>query len=253
MGDKFSKSACKKLNYYVYRLVDPRTGSTFYVGKGKNNRVFAHAKDALKAYEGDSYLEKDEDEVSAKIRQIRNIHKSGLKVNMVIHRWGLDEKTAFEVEAALIDAYTSLTNIQLGHHWDRGAIEASALQEKFGMRAFNDRKAEANEYIIIKIRQKVLKSHSDDVYKTARKAWVIDPKKAQQYKYVLVSLDSEVVGIFKDVKWKRSSIPGRYEFDAVELDNKLDKTIIKRYMHKLLPKRYTKKGISNPVLYQSKI
>ena len=89
-------------------------------------------------------------------------------------------------------------------------------------------------------------------HRTARKAWVIDPKKAQQYKYVLVSLDSEVVGIFKNVKWRRSSIPGRYEFDAVELDNKLDKTIIKRYMHKLLPKRYTKKGISNPVLYQSK-
>ena len=32
--------------YYVYRLVDPRTLQTFYVGKGCGNRVFQHVKDA---------------------------------------------------------------------------------------------------------------------------------------------------------------------------------------------------------------
>ena len=41
--NKFSPEVCAELKYYVYRLVDPRNGQTFYVGKGKNNRVFAHA------------------------------------------------------------------------------------------------------------------------------------------------------------------------------------------------------------------
>lgn len=37
--NKFSPEVCDELKYYVYRLVDPRNGQTFYVGKGKNNRV----------------------------------------------------------------------------------------------------------------------------------------------------------------------------------------------------------------------
>ncbi len=36
---KFSPEVAKELKYYVYRLIDPRNGQTFYVGKGKNNRV----------------------------------------------------------------------------------------------------------------------------------------------------------------------------------------------------------------------
>ena len=28
----------------VYRLIDPRNGETFYVGRGKGNRVFSHIR-----------------------------------------------------------------------------------------------------------------------------------------------------------------------------------------------------------------
>ena len=57
--EKFSPEVCKELDYYVYRLIDPRNGETFYVGKGKDNRVFEHVKQALK-------LDKDEDEITVK-------------------------------------------------------------------------------------------------------------------------------------------------------------------------------------------
>src|SRR5208283_146164 len=30
------------MKYYVYELVDPRTGSIFYVGKGKDKRMYSH-------------------------------------------------------------------------------------------------------------------------------------------------------------------------------------------------------------------
>ncbi|MGI9440198.1 MAG: hypothetical protein ACR2OT_04365, partial [Parvibaculales bacterium] len=45
---KFPPEVAKQLGYYVYRLIDPRNGETFYVGKGKNDRVFEHALGVLK-------------------------------------------------------------------------------------------------------------------------------------------------------------------------------------------------------------
>ncbi len=97
--DRFSNEAISQMGYYVYRLVDPRNGQTFYVGKGKGNRIFAHAKCALASYENESCKEKDEDEISAKYKVIREIAADGLQVISIIQRWGLDEKTAFEVKA----------------------------------------------------------------------------------------------------------------------------------------------------------
>ena len=152
MLTKFSPEVCRQLKYYVYRLIDPRTGQTFYVGKGKYNRVFAHVKDALKKYEGVCYEDPNEDDVSAKIQQIRDIHKAGLEVIMVIHRWGLDEATAFEVEAALIDCYPGLTNEQSGHDSDRGVANVDTVQRVLGLETFDDSTALPNEYMIIKIR-----------------------------------------------------------------------------------------------------
>ena len=52
----FSPEVCEKLGYYVYRLIDPRNGQTFYVGKGKGNRVFAHVECALKEFDLESYI-----------------------------------------------------------------------------------------------------------------------------------------------------------------------------------------------------
>ena len=58
----FTPEVIEQLQYYVYRLIDPRTGNTFYVGKGKGNRLYAHINDALKNFVGESYMENDESE-----------------------------------------------------------------------------------------------------------------------------------------------------------------------------------------------
>lgn len=61
-------------------MIDPRNGNTFYVGKAKNNRVFAYAKGVLDNYEGENYTDSDEDEKSTKIKIIKEIKSSGLNL-----------------------------------------------------------------------------------------------------------------------------------------------------------------------------
>lgn len=59
--------------------------------------MFSHIRAEQQDLEGD--------DVSNKMECIRKIRLAGFDVAHVIHRHGMDEKTAFEVEAALIDAY----------------------------------------------------------------------------------------------------------------------------------------------------
>jgi hypothetical protein len=40
----FPPEVCDKLVTYVYRLINPRNGETFYIGHGKGNRVFEHIR-----------------------------------------------------------------------------------------------------------------------------------------------------------------------------------------------------------------
>ncbi len=44
-SDSFPAGVAEKLKTYVYRLIDPRNGETFYVGKGQGDRVFAHIRE----------------------------------------------------------------------------------------------------------------------------------------------------------------------------------------------------------------
>ena len=42
--ESFPGEVARRHNTYVYRLIDPRDGETFYVGKGQGNRVFSHVR-----------------------------------------------------------------------------------------------------------------------------------------------------------------------------------------------------------------
>ncbi len=137
--DLFSKEVQEKLGYYVYRLIDPRNGQTFYVGKGRRNRVFEHVKAALKAEESS--------EEGLRLETIRKIKQKNLTPIHVIHRHNMSEHVALEVEAALIDAYPGLTN-----------------QEKNDMNSTESKRT-----------RKLAKSTSINVCQTmiARKAWLL--------------------------------------------------------------------------------
>lgn len=248
----FTPEVCKELKYYVYRLIDPRNGHTFYVGKGKGNRIFAHINDALKNYKGENFQEDGEDNISDKIQTIRDIKNDGLEVIHVIQRYGLDEKEAFEVEAALIDAFPGLTNLQSGHYNERGVINAYTLQQNLSLETFEE--PENLKYMLIKIKWDRVNyckecnpslSQADAIYEATRYSWKINPNKAAQYEYVLSIIDGIVEGVYKVKEWKLSDNGVRYEFDRTEPDEK----IVKHFYKKRIPDSYTKKGMANPVLY----
>lgn len=103
----FSTYVQERLAYYVYLLSDPRDGQIFYVGKGKGNRLFAHAKDAL-----------DDEHATDKLDLIREIRNAGLNVGYELLRFAMTERTAFDVEAAAIQllGLDGLTNLVVGQY-----------------------------------------------------------------------------------------------------------------------------------------
>ncbi len=240
----FTSEVIDQLQYYVYRLIDPRNGHTFYVGKGKGNRVFAHVNDALKSFEGNSYEDKGEDDVSSKIQQIREIRNAGLDVIHVIQRYGLTEKEAFEVESALIDVYGELTNIQSGHASDRGVNNAEVLQRELSCEIYDEPDL---KYIIIKINNRILEERGWDVYETVRCAWKVNLTKVKGYKYCLAVLNGVVRNVYEIEGWQKDHMgeTGRYEFYGTEAADEVKNLFI----NKRIPENYRKKGMASPVLY----
>jgi len=238
---EFPKEVIDEIKYYVYRLIDPRNGETFYVGKGKGNRVFNHMKCALALEEFD--------DIDDKLQTIREILAAGLEVIHVIHRHGMEDNISLEVEAALIDAYPNATNIAGGHNsGDYGPMNALEIINKY-----------AAEEVVFK--HKVLmitinKSLGDrSVYDATRYAWKLSKIRAEEVEYVLGVVQGIVVGVFKPEIWKTASInnfpefnmdrPKRLAFIGSEAENE----IVNMYIRKRIPDEFRKKGAANPIKY----
>jgi len=192
----FPSEVIERLKWYVYRLVDPRNGETFYVGKGKGNRVFQHAEGALSRSD-------DEDAADLKSQRIKDIHAKGLGVAHVIHRHGIEsEDVAFQIEGAVLDAYPGLTN-QIGGHGsgDFGVRHAVEVIGEYAAEPF-----EAHEPLILISIGKSYNEANKSIYEAVRGCWVINPKKARSYKLVLAHRRGIVVGVFRPTEWLLSTL-----------------------------------------------
>ena len=193
----FSESVTDKLKHYVYRLIDPRNGTTFYVGRGQVIRVFSHAA-------GRERPTATEDSDVLKLRTIWAIKNAGFEVQHVIHRHGMDEGTAKEVEAALIDAYPGLTNIQGGSDSSRGVMHADEV-----VRIYEAPEAKfQHNLILINVNRS---SDDQELYDAVRYAWKISPAKARKFDYVLAVRRGLIIGVFKPRDW----LPATYERRAM--------------------------------------
>ena len=233
----FPSEVVEKLKTYVYRLIDPRNGETFYVGKGQANRVFAHIREQV-----------DEDDPTNKLRRIRDIHLAGFEVAHVIHRHGMDDKTAFEVEAALMDAYPGLTNTAGGlGSSDFGAMHAMEILRRYAAEpAVFEHRA-----LLISVNRSAVDA---SLYEATRYAWKISLAKAKRAEVILSTRQGLIVGAFVASDWLeatsdnfpgRESVPGRFGFVGTEAPEALRSL----YIGRRVPDEYRKPGSANPVRY----
>jgi len=235
----FSAEVVLKLKTYVYRLIDPRNGETFYIGKGQGNRVFAHIR-AEHGLEGD-----DPDN---KVKRIREIRVAGFDVAHVIHRHGMDEKTAFEVEAALIDAYPGITNIVGGTGGsDYGAMHAKEIIRRYSAEPAIFR----HKALLISVNRSATET---SLYEATRYAWKLSKSKARQAEVILATLQGLIVGAFVADDWLdataanfpgREDVPGRVGF----VGRAAPAEIAALYVGKRVPDEYRKRGAANPIKY----
>jgi hypothetical protein len=232
----FPAGVAEKLKTYVYRLIDPRNGETFYVGKGQGNRVFAHIREQV-----------EEDDPNNKLRRIRDIHLAGFEVAHVIHRHGMDDRTALEVEAALIDAYPGLTNIAGGFGSDYGAMHAREIIQRYAAEpAIFQHKA-----MLISVNRSAAVT---SLYEATRFAWKVSLAKAKQAEVILATLQGLIVGAFVANDWlpatsanfpSREDVPGRFGF----IGEAAPQRIRRQYVGKRVPDEYRKRGSANPIKY----
>ncbi|MEE9433620.1 MAG: hypothetical protein V3V15_05230 [Sphingorhabdus sp.] len=237
---KFSKLVCDKLGAYVYRLIDPRNGETFYVGKGLGNRVFDHAL-------GENISDEEVDG-STRLSRIREIMLAGFSVQHVIHRHGLDNKTAMQVEAALIDAYPGLTNVITG----KGSRSVGAMHADQVKALYEAKELELQHNVVMIT---INRSSADDsVYEAVRYAWKLNHKRAEKACYVLAVVHGLVVGVFVAKEWLpatpenfegRETRESRFGFRGSEASEDIQKL----YLRKRVPASFRKRGASNPVKY----
>jgi hypothetical protein len=238
-NESFSPEVSRKLKTYVYRLIDPRNGETFYIGKGQGDRVFSHIRGELNL-EGDA--------LDNKLKRIREIRLSGFEVAHVIHRHGMDDKTALEIEDALIDAYPGLTNVVGGvGGTDYGAMHAKEIIRRYSAHPAIFR----HKALLISINRSATEN---SLYEATRYAWKISRPKAMQAEIILATLQGLIVGAFVADNWLdatgtnfpgREEMPGRLGFVGREAPNDIKEL----YLNKRVPDEYRKRGAANPIKY----
>lgn len=209
----FDTNATEKLGYYVYGLFDPRSPEwPFYIGKGRENRVFAHAK-------GDYVMAGDDVEIDVpmapKLEQIANIRQAGLEIQHKIIRYGLSEDEALKVEACLIDMVNhirpgTLTNQISGHGVAEGIYDADDLAV-----ALCAKELKTDEpLLIIKIEQKwtaLLDRYGsgsrvpvEEIFEATKGTWKVNIARASKAKCVLAVARGLVRAVFVPTGWMDS-------------------------------------------------
>ena len=254
MSIKISHAVSNRLANYVYRLIDPRNGETFYVGVGKNGRVLDHVAGEIRSSKKKSLNSEvdDEDDIDLKLVRIKQIKQAGLQVIHVIHRHGItDPKVARIVEAALIDAYPGLSNRVSGHKSsDYGCRNLSEIINDEELKEFSL----LEPAILISIGQS-FGSDPSSVYENTRYAWRASIDRARNYRLVISHSAGVVTGVFRPTEWFEATranfpnileeMPKRIGFIGLEAEP----GTVDHYFGCRVPDRFRQRGAANPFRY----
>ncbi len=190
---EFKQSVKEALAYYVYALVAPRDNKIFYIGKGKDDRVFQHVAAAIV-----------DNGCDLKLDTIRSVKSEGKEVIHYIIRHNLEEKEAYLVASALIDMLTypefnhnnQLTNLIAGRHqWDEGIKSIDEINAIYDCSKIEVK--DGDNILLVNLNKSYNQAKAKgiykrfDIYDSTRKYWFINRDKAEHIDYVL--------GVYKGV------------------------------------------------------
>lgn len=153
----FDERTKEHLKSYVYLLIDPVTDEPFYVGKGKNDRVFDHINQEIK-----------EETENLKYQEIQRIGSENVK--HIIVRHGLSESAAFAVEASLNDTFRFIPSF---HKFARGNIQSGYNSIEKGLMSTNEIISIYNAEILDSINHDCIIININGTYKRGAGAYTI--------------------------------------------------------------------------------
>lgn len=219
---EFDQNAQEKLLAYVYALFDPDAPRwPFYIGKGRGNRVFDHAR-------GVPEISDDHASLSQKLNHINDIRSSGRSVVHKILRFGLTDEEALKIEASLIDLVNyikpdSLTNEISGQGVAEGFYDAGDLALSLAAQPIVVTDC---RLLVIKIERRwsglVVKYDSaaavpeDDIFQATRGDWKLSITRAQQVDCVVSVARGLVRGVFVPTGWEDAGYEERKRMTGVK-------------------------------------
>ncbi|WP_167043546.1 hypothetical protein [Salinibacterium sp. ZJ454] len=242
--NQFTPTEIEALKYYVYVYSDPRNSRPFYIGKGIGNRAFAHLNDTAD---------------NAKVTRIREIREAGHEPQIEILAFGLDETTAFKVEAAAIDlvGFENLTNRVVGHGSRK--FGRMAIEEVHGRLASHPIESFDDDCVLIRINDTYgdsAKQTAMDLYDATRGKWRLSLDSARNTRYALAVFGGTVREVYEIAAWlpadstmyvdadNRWPAPARFEF----VGRIAPEEVRNRYRWKSVA-HYYKPGAANPIMY----
>ncbi len=172
-ANRFLPGVVDALGFYVYLLIDPRDNRVFYVGKGLGDRCFAHLDEA-------THTAADSTGDYPKLAKIRAVGETGNAVKIELLRHGLDEDSAFAVEAAVIDllGMTDLTNRVTGHDTSQvGRMTLAEVNAAYGAQPVAIDPDDA--VMLIRIAREFRRGITDDdLYSSTRGWWRVSSTRA---------------------------------------------------------------------------
>jgi hypothetical protein len=235
----FDEKTSQILKYYVYLLVDPDTEEPFYVGKGKENRVFAHINQDIK-----------EDTGNLKYKEIQRIGSD--KVKHIIVRHGLSESAAFAVEASLIDTFRFIPSF---NRFTKGNIQGGVNSIEKGLMTSNEiislynaefLKIIDDNCVIININKNYKRGAGvEAIYNATKETWKMAKWRPQKYKYVLSEYRGLIREVFEINEWytkerpdKRGNIYLGFGFNGKVAGHAIRSKYINKTIQGIKPKGY---------------
>lgn len=241
----------EKLGFYVYLYVDPRNNKPFYVGKGAGNRAFSHLSDTSE---------------SPKVTRIHELKEAGIDPVIELLAFGLDEQTAFKLEAAAIDliGFENLTNKVVGH----GALRAGRMTVEEVQARLEAEKVDQFDVsgVLIKITDGFPDSASrtdQELYDATRGMWKMNLEQARvKAKFVFTVYGGLIREVYEVDQWLPANSTVYSEssrawkpIEEYKSDNRIEfvgtiapEEIRNKYLWKSVAHLY-KPGNANPVMY----